>query len=488
MKITEDDEGYETPSSQVLRVGKTKKQKPKPKPKPKAKGGVRIHGNYCGPGWTAGMKRSAKDVPIEDYKRVDPTDMLDSACRRHDWECGHVPPTSDCSKEADARLIKSAMSVAKSKKSSMGLRAKALAVAAGMTGAKKFLHKSREDLKKEGGAERKPKKAVKWVKDPVKGRKQPPKADLTDLIRVFMSQNQQVVTGNKAEADEYKFGEQVIAPWLKLKLDATVPPGLDLRTGSDVTMDPYPEGTVQIGTALPDSVFLHRLDPRSMMITRDVTDNLLTTLSKKGQKAFEERLKAYQSSLGGPDDDDAPPPPSLAVPADLASGFSSSMDLFGQRAEVAEPVPQETSDDSLSLSDLATRMERSGFWLEPGLPPVTPWATLGDLATSAEVTQPWIFDEGRKFGVSAETRRQRAIKKEKAEKAEVEAPGGIPLELFTKPSSKKGPPKGPPKGPSKVFIDTEGFPLHGLGALTSKDGATLRGLSTLMASGYVDLK
>lgn len=44
---------------------------------------VRIHGNWCGPNWTAGKKIPAEALKAKD-RRFPCDDKLDCACRRHD--------------------------------------------------------------------------------------------------------------------------------------------------------------------------------------------------------------------------------------------------------------------------------------------------------------------------------------------------------------------------------------------------------------------
>ena len=67
---------------------------------------VKIHGNWCGPNWTAGRKISARD-----YKLAGGTfkskciDKLDCACRTHDHECSGK---SGCTRSADEKLMESA--------------------------------------------------------------------------------------------------------------------------------------------------------------------------------------------------------------------------------------------------------------------------------------------------------------------------------------------------------------------------------------------
>jgi len=44
---------------------------------------VRIHGNWCGPNWTAGKVMPAEDLQTKDRKHPC-VDKLDCACRKHD--------------------------------------------------------------------------------------------------------------------------------------------------------------------------------------------------------------------------------------------------------------------------------------------------------------------------------------------------------------------------------------------------------------------
>jgi len=87
---------------------------------------VRIHGNYCGPNWTAGQRRPAKDIDKLPY--VPPTDALDRACLDHDRDCSQ----GGCSKKGDLKLRNTALLVAFTQPR---LREVALLVAAGMTAA-----------------------------------------------------------------------------------------------------------------------------------------------------------------------------------------------------------------------------------------------------------------------------------------------------------------------------------------------------------------
>ncbi len=42
-----------------------------------------FHGNWCGPGWTAGQYKSAADATNDDFQ-VEAVDELDAICKRHD--------------------------------------------------------------------------------------------------------------------------------------------------------------------------------------------------------------------------------------------------------------------------------------------------------------------------------------------------------------------------------------------------------------------
>ena len=67
---------------------------------------VKIHGNWCGPNWTAGRKISARD-----YKLAGGTfksrciDKLDCACRTHDKGCSRK---SGCNYDDDTKLMEAA--------------------------------------------------------------------------------------------------------------------------------------------------------------------------------------------------------------------------------------------------------------------------------------------------------------------------------------------------------------------------------------------
>lgn len=44
---------------------------------------IRGHGNWCGPGWTAGQYKDAANLTDED-RQVEAIDALDQACKEHD--------------------------------------------------------------------------------------------------------------------------------------------------------------------------------------------------------------------------------------------------------------------------------------------------------------------------------------------------------------------------------------------------------------------
>lgn len=89
---------------------------------------VKIHGNYCGPNWTAGKARPAKDIDRLPY--VAPTDDLDAACLAHDRDCAR----GGCSSKADRRLRNQALMIAAR---SPQLRNTALLIAVAMTAAER---------------------------------------------------------------------------------------------------------------------------------------------------------------------------------------------------------------------------------------------------------------------------------------------------------------------------------------------------------------
>lgn len=55
---------------------------------------IRGHGNWCGPGWTAGQYKDAKDLTDED-RNVPSIDALDEACKLHDIALHDNPENAD---------------------------------------------------------------------------------------------------------------------------------------------------------------------------------------------------------------------------------------------------------------------------------------------------------------------------------------------------------------------------------------------------------
>ena len=94
---------------------------------------VKIHGNWCGPGWTGGQSVDAQDYTGSwSYSAID---KLDRACRTHDKECGSRGDIGCCTRD-DKKLIATALKVANNPINILfkpSLVTKARAVAAGMT-------------------------------------------------------------------------------------------------------------------------------------------------------------------------------------------------------------------------------------------------------------------------------------------------------------------------------------------------------------------
>ena len=89
---------------------------------------VRVHGNWCGPDWTAGQRKPASAMIPSDYQ-VTCIDKLDCACRQHDID---VFERGGRTKSSDKRLINIAINMAYDRQYSRALRRKALFVAYGM--------------------------------------------------------------------------------------------------------------------------------------------------------------------------------------------------------------------------------------------------------------------------------------------------------------------------------------------------------------------
>ena len=89
---------------------------------------VRIHGNWCGPDWTAAQKKPAKDLTLRD-RDVPCVDKLDCACKVHDID---VYERGGRTRGSDTRLSNVAIRIAYDFRNSKFLRRKALLVAYGM--------------------------------------------------------------------------------------------------------------------------------------------------------------------------------------------------------------------------------------------------------------------------------------------------------------------------------------------------------------------
>lgn len=92
---------------------------------------VKIHGRYCGPGWTHGRNLDAEFY--DQYPEVTPIDALDRACQSHDKDCSQ----GGCSKKGDSLLVRRALAVAATTLNPQ-LRTTALLVAAGISAARPF--------------------------------------------------------------------------------------------------------------------------------------------------------------------------------------------------------------------------------------------------------------------------------------------------------------------------------------------------------------
>jgi len=89
---------------------------------------VRIHGNWCGPDWTAGQVKPAKMIiPSDDEVRC--TDKLDCACKVHDYD---VFRNGGRTRNSDSNLASKAIRIANDPRQPRFLRKKALLVAYGM--------------------------------------------------------------------------------------------------------------------------------------------------------------------------------------------------------------------------------------------------------------------------------------------------------------------------------------------------------------------
>lgn len=69
---------------------------------------VKIHGNWCGPGWTGGQKVDAQDYQGSWNSKA--IDSLDRACRAHDKACASRGDKGCCSRDDD-KLIRAASKI-----------------------------------------------------------------------------------------------------------------------------------------------------------------------------------------------------------------------------------------------------------------------------------------------------------------------------------------------------------------------------------------
>ena len=86
---------------------------------------MKIHGNYCGPGWVHGQ--AMKEADYYQVPEVTPIDRLDAACQAHDKDCAN----GGCSKKGDLALADVALAVAVTTSDPL-LRTKAFAIAGAM--------------------------------------------------------------------------------------------------------------------------------------------------------------------------------------------------------------------------------------------------------------------------------------------------------------------------------------------------------------------
>jgi hypothetical protein len=68
---------------------------------------VRIHGQWCGPNWTANQVKEAKDATKSDRK-VGCIDRLDCACKKHDLD---IADSGSPSFKSDTELARAAQRI-----------------------------------------------------------------------------------------------------------------------------------------------------------------------------------------------------------------------------------------------------------------------------------------------------------------------------------------------------------------------------------------
>ncbi len=98
---------------------------------------MKIHGNWCGPNWTAGQSVDALTYKRNGGQFNEPCiDKLDCACREHDRDCAN---SLGCSKKGDSKLIQKALSISLDPRNRIfrpDYANKAALIAAGITAAR----------------------------------------------------------------------------------------------------------------------------------------------------------------------------------------------------------------------------------------------------------------------------------------------------------------------------------------------------------------
>jgi len=73
------------------------------------KGLVKLYGNWCGPDWTGGFKKSYDQMDgVERVVAIAPNDTLDSCCQDHDITYARCKEDYPCDKKARSQCMKSA--------------------------------------------------------------------------------------------------------------------------------------------------------------------------------------------------------------------------------------------------------------------------------------------------------------------------------------------------------------------------------------------
>jgi hypothetical protein len=122
-----------------------------------------------------------------------------------------------------------------------------------------------------------------------------PKTSPQDINK-FMTQGLQVVTGTKPTVDTGAYGGPLGSKWVGVTEENYVPNQTQIRTGPRADTDPYPCGTpAMYGTYLCDDEFEHRLDERAMTQGRDLSDSLATRALQSGdyQPFFDDWMSRF---------------------------------------------------------------------------------------------------------------------------------------------------------------------------------------------------